>query len=1062
MHKNRSKSWLSVIICLIALSFSFSLFADKVAVKDTGKITVENAKIENFVVEDIPDDAGNGLILKWKPLPNELKILEYRIYRGTSKDSLFYLGSVVLNPVVGFAGNEITYLDSGYKPFVDKGSPGRLRVDRKVKTENTKTKYFGTDISGYPRDLKILEQANGKFNLLAQIEKSSYYNRYVPVEVEKEISAEDPNSEEASKPEKEIFAGYPVGNVSVLASIKEGVTYYYSVVPINQNRTYLKPSQVVSGTPIQDPLMTPAQEIFASLILDGDQPIELNFDWENGSGSYASQVAIYVFDEDYEIAKTYFDSTDENEYIGKEPFIIELDEQTNIYGKKSFDVLVENGQAFLKNDKQKFLLDIENISNYPVAIQANTGAATFINENTLEKYRSIFTQDLKNTPKVPVFNVYDLPNDKGDTQVIVWEKPIVEITKTSFDTHLGNKLVINYDYLDNQSERLDEFTLKLFLAKKNAKEAAKEAAAKAEAEKAAKVAETARAKVTAAKEALNTKTGPEKEALNADLIVLEEQAKEAEFAAVKAATNAKAEVEKELFVKDLEINEDAFFTTTEFYLNNIIKLTLPEDYNNNTIVAKVEVKTDNPDTGLYTFTQVLQFDKILKALIPSAIEKDGILLNSFNYEVYAKSGSDIFKPIAPKVVGKMNNYSDVISYERFLYEPVKSFDSEANKVVTGSSIQVWYDSSVEKSLYLDKFPEKSKELLVEEIETIKEEIEAEEDVKYKNLLTIYLGSLNEIKEKLDGGMSQSKWIKLVKSYRDDMLRQRSYKVFATNNKGLFASYELPQKEDGTYQYFTPISNQFDQEKWAALIASIIFAILVAIYINLAKKGTDLYIRPIAGVQEIDNAIGRATEMGRPILFVPGMSSIAVVATLAALSILGKVAKKAAEYDTRILVPTRDYILMPIAQEIVKEAHVEAGRPDTYDKNSVFFVTTDQFAYVAGVNGIMIREKTATNFYMGSYFAESLLMTETGNITGAIQIAGTDSVTQIPFFITTCDYTLIGEELYAASAMMSKEPMILGTLKAQDYFKFIVLFFIILGTILSTSKITFLLDIFPDK
>ena len=38
----------------------------------------------------------------------------------------------------------------------------------------------------------------------------------------------------------------------------------------------------------------------------------------------------------------------------------------------------------------------------------------------------------------------------------------------------------------------------------------------------------------------------------------------------------------------------------------------------------------------------------------------------------------------------------------------------------------------------------------------------------------------------------------------------------------------------------------------------------------------------------------------------------------------------------------------------------------------------------------------------------------GNAAGAIQIAGTDAVTQLPFFITTCDYTLIGEELYAAS------------------------------------------------
>ena len=73
--------------------------------------------------------------------------------------------------------------------------------------------------------------------------------------------------------------------------------------------------------------------------------------------------------------------------------------------------------------------------------------------------------------------------------------------------------------------------------------------------------------------------------------------------------------------------------------------------------------------------------------------------------------------------------------------------------------------------------------------------------------------------------------------------------------------------------------------------------------------------------------------------------------------------------------------------------------------------------------------------MGYFSAEALLMTETGNQVGAVQIAGTDAVTQIPFFITTCDYTLIGEELYAASAYLNREPMLLGTLKAQDYFKF---------------------------
>ncbi|MCD6102059.1 MAG: hypothetical protein J7J77_03290, partial [Candidatus Cloacimonetes bacterium] len=188
--------------------------------------------------------------------------------------------------------------------------------------------------------------------------------------------------------------------------------------------------------------------------------------------------------------------------------------------------------------------------------------------------------------------------------------------------------------------------------------------------------------------------------------------------------------------------------------------------------------------------------------------------------------------------------------------------------------------------------------------------------------------------------------------------------------------------------------------------------------------------------------------------------ISDVATLAGLAILSRVAKKAAEYDTKILVPVRDYIVLPIAQEIVKEAHYEAGRPDTYDKNSVFFITTAQFAFVSGVNGIMIREKTATNFYMGMFWAESLLMTETGSMTGAIQIAGTDAVSQLPFFITTCDYTLIGEELYAASAYLSRQPLILGTLKAQDYMKLLIIISVVVGTILSTIHLTFFMNWFP--
>jgi hypothetical protein len=112
---------------------------------------------------------------------------------------------------------------------------------------------------------------------------------------------------------------------------------------------------------------------------------------------------------------------------------------------------------------------------------------------------------------------------------------------------------------------------------------------------------------------------------------------------------------------------------------------------------------------------------------------------------------------------------------------------------------------------------------------------------------------------------------------------------------------------------------------------------------------------------------------------------------------------------------------------------------------------ESFGYSAAVNGWMMRERPATNIFLGEFTAESLLLAETGNAAGAIQIAGTARPEQLPFFIAACDYTLIGEELYAASAYLSKEPMYLGSLKAQDLFKVLISVAIIAGALAVTFQ-----------
>jgi hypothetical protein len=238
-----------------------------------------------------------------------------------------------------------------------------------------------------------------------------------------------------------------------------------------------------------------------------------------------------------------------------------------------------------------------------------------------------------------------------------------------------------------------------------------------------------------------------------------------------------------------------------------------------------------------------------------------------------------------------------------------------------------------------------------------------------------------------------------------------------------------------------------------LIIMIIFCAMAVIFISKAKGGYTFYVRPIAGINAVDEAIGRATEMGRPILYVPGLGSAADVATIAAFTILARVAKKTAEYNTRVIVPNYDPVVMTVCQEVVKEAYTSAGKPDLYDSKDIYYVTQDQFPYTAAVNGIILRERTATNFYMGMFYAESLVLAETGFVAGSIQIAGTDQLVQIPFFVCACDFVLMGEELYAASAYLSKEPQQLGTLKAQDWGKVIVVALIIIGTLLSTIGFT---------
>ena len=281
----------------------------------------------------------------------------------------------------------------------------------------------------------------------------------------------------------------------------------------------------------------------------------------------------------------------------------------------------------------------------------------------------------------------------------------------------------------------------------------------------------------------------------------------------------------------------------------------------------------------------------------------------------------------------------------------------------------------------------------------------------------------------------------------------------TGVKYFYQVVAVTDSERTTSEISQPVQSRgqwFNTNRFNVLIGVILFSGLILYFIVRTRKGKAPFIRRIAGLDAVEDAVGRATEMGKPILYVPGLSSISDIATIASLNILSEVAKKTAQYDTTLLVPNRDPIVYTVALEMVKESYTHVGRPDVFKPDNIFFVSDNQFAYAAAVDGIMVREKPAANFFIGMFWAESLILAETGATTEAIQIAGTDSISQLPFFITACDYTLIGEELYAASAYLSREPLLLGSLAGQDYGKMIILIVLLVssGLILLASIFKF--------
>jgi len=241
------------------------------------------------------------------------------------------------------------------------------------------------------------------------------------------------------------------------------------------------------------------------------------------------------------------------------------------------------------------------------------------------------------------------------------------------------------------------------------------------------------------------------------------------------------------------------------------------------------------------------------------------------------------------------------------------------------------------------------------------------------------------------------------------------------------------------------------ERIAQVMMLAIFVFVILYKFIKATSGAPVpTIRALPPLDAIKEAIGRAVEMGRPVHHSMGMSQLTSGAseTLVSAAVLEYVAGLTANTGADLIVTIRHPEVLPVAQEIVRVAYVKAGKPEAYKPSMIRYLSSTQWSYVAGAMGIMQREKVAANILIGSFAAESILLSEAGNRIGAMQIGGGSGFGgNLAFLAVCCDYCLYADEMYAARAYLTKDPIQIAGISAQDIYKLFVLGLLIIGLLL---------------
>jgi hypothetical protein len=237
---------------------------------------------------------------------------------------------------------------------------------------------------------------------------------------------------------------------------------------------------------------------------------------------------------------------------------------------------------------------------------------------------------------------------------------------------------------------------------------------------------------------------------------------------------------------------------------------------------------------------------------------------------------------------------------------------------------------------------------------------------------------------------------------------------------------------------------------SGLLGLVFILIFVGLMIFFAASGRNrpgINLRQISAFTKLRRAVGLAVEAGSRLHVSIGRGGIIGAESASAfigLRVLERLARSASTGDNPPIATTGESTIAILEQDTLRGTYQRIGLGGQFDPTSGRVAGLTPYSYAVGTMPVVSDDKTGANVLMGHFGHEVALITDAGERSGNLTLAGTDNLPAQAVLYATAHEPLIGEELYAGGAYLDSGVMHEASLQAQDILRWALIILIILG------------------